>query len=263
MKLRGGTMNITYVNPGFQAMIDSIMAFQNDGETSYWSEPLFHFFPNLDQDRFEAMSASAKKNYLSAKLGKIYQEQEGIINQKVNDYNHYWKKFQPQIEEALSDAFGIDVTSLFNDLRGEICLNPICPRFLQEKYFQIFYLNSERGALGMSLHEIIHYLWFYVWNEEFEDSYDEYERPSLKWILSEMVVESIMGDERLSSINPYYPGSVYDYFQTMEVDNERVLAVLDGMYRCGDIKKFMHDSYEYCLCNEEEIRAHIRHAEKE
>ena len=176
MKLRGGTMNITYVNPGFQAMIDSIMAFQNDGETSYWSEPLFHFFPNLDQDRFEAMSASAKKNYLSAKLEKIYQEQEGIINQKVNDYNHYWKKFQPQIEEALSDAFGIDVTSLFNDLRGEICLNPICPRFLQEKYFQIFYLNSERGALGMSLHEIIHYLWFYVWNEEFGDSYDEYER---------------------------------------------------------------------------------------
>lgn len=254
-------MNITYLNPGFRAMIDSIMAFQNDGETSYWSEPLFHFFANMDQERFQALSASEKKNYLSAELGKIYREQESTINQKVNDYNYYWKKYRSQVEAALSEAFGIDVSPLFNDLRGEICLNPICPRFLQEKYFQIFYLNSERGALGMSLHEIIHYLWFFVWNQEFEDSYEEYERPSLKWILSEMVVESIMGDERLSSINPYYPGSVYDYFQTMEVDSRRVLDVLDEMYQCGDIKKFMHDSYDYCLLNEEEIRAHIRKAE--
>ncbi|MFR5786273.1 MAG: hypothetical protein ACLUHE_03445 [Christensenellales bacterium] len=49
-----------------------------------------------------------------------------------------------------------------------------------------------------------------------EDNYDEYERPSLKWILSEMVVESVMRDERLSSINPYFPrengGCVYPYF---------------------------------------------------
>lgn len=126
---------------------------------------------------------------------------------------------------------------MFNDLRGEICLKPICPRFLKEHYFHIFHLNNERGALGMSLHEIIHYLWFYVWNQEFQDSYDEYERPSLKWILSEMVVENIMRDERLSSINPYFPGCVYDYFQNMKVDNRMILDVLDDFYKCGDMKK--------------------------
>ena len=34
-------MDVTYVNPGFQAMIDSIMLFQPDEETAYWSDSLF------------------------------------------------------------------------------------------------------------------------------------------------------------------------------------------------------------------------------
>lgn len=34
-------MNITYVSTSFQTMLDSIMAFQNDGETAYWTESFF------------------------------------------------------------------------------------------------------------------------------------------------------------------------------------------------------------------------------
>jgi len=82
------------------------------------------------------------------------------------------------------------------------------------------YFNSERGAIGVVLHEIIHIVWFYVWNKIYGDSFDEYERPSLKWILSEMVVETIKSDERLSSINPYYPrengGCIYPCFFDMK-----------------------------------------------
>ncbi len=73
-------------------------------------------------------------------------------------------------------------------------MNPIEPRFLREHRFDLFYKNSEKGAIGQCIHEIIHFAWFYVWHEIFQDSWGEYERPSLKWILSEMVVESIMKD---------------------------------------------------------------------
>ena len=57
----------------------------------------------------------------------------------------------------------------------------------------------------MSIHEIIHYIWFYVWHNHFRDDYEEYDQPSKMDYPSEMVVESIMDDNRLSSINPYYP----------------------------------------------------------
>lgn len=45
-------MNITYVNPGFEAMIDSIMLFQSDGETPLWSDSIFYFFPRLNEMYF-------------------------------------------------------------------------------------------------------------------------------------------------------------------------------------------------------------------
>ena len=99
----------------------------------------------------------------------------------------------------------------------------------------------------------------------FKDSYDEYERPSLKWILSEMVVEPVMRDKRLSSINPYFPrengGCVYPYFFDMIADGKTILDTLDEMYRHQPIEDFMRNSYAYCQRHEAEIRAHIRKSE--
>ena len=104
-----------------------------------------------------------------------------------------------------------------------------------------------------------------MWNELFRDDYDEYERPSLKWILSEMVVESVMKDERLSSINPYFPrengGCIYPYFFDMMIDDRPIMDTLDTMYRSQSIREFMRNSYAYCQKHEAEIRQHIRKSE--
>lgn len=100
----------------------------------------------------------------------------------------------------------------------------------------------------------------------FQDSYDEYERPSLKWILSEMVVESIMKDKRLSSINPYFPrengGCIYPYFFDMVVDDTLILDTLDDMYQSQNIEDFMCSSYAYCKEHEAAIREHIQNSER-
>jgi len=114
---------------------------------------------------------------------------------------------------------------------------------------------------------MIHFLWFHVWNSIYGDSYDEYERPHLKWVLSEMVVESIMRDKRLSSINPYFPrengGCVYGYFQDMEIGGRPILETLDEIFKSTDMSGFMKTSYDYCLNNEAAIRAHIEKSEEQ
>ncbi len=38
-------MEVTFINPGVDCMIQSIMRFQTEGETGFWSEPLYHFYP--------------------------------------------------------------------------------------------------------------------------------------------------------------------------------------------------------------------------
>ena len=258
-------MKITYKNPGFDHSVNSILLFQTDEQTPYWSDTLFFFYPQLSREEFIKCEPGRRKKYITDKLACVYQETLPEIEEKIIRYNEHFLEFENQINGALSDAFETDTRVLFNDLVGYVGMNPICPRFLKERYFDIFYKNSEKGALGMSIHEMIHYIWFYVWNSYFRDSYDEYETPSLKWILSEMVVESIMSDERLSSINPYYPreqgGCVYSYFLDMFIEGRLILDTIAELYRKNHMIDFMRLSFEYCQKHENEIRSHIAKAE--
>lgn len=99
----------------------------------------------------------------------------------------------------------------------------------------------------------------------FKDSYEEYENPSLKWILSELIVEAVMGDERLSSLNPYYPreqgGCIYPYFFTMKIDDVLITDTIQEMYQSMGILNFMQESYAYCQKHETEIREHFLNSE--
>ena len=259
-------MEVIFANPGIDYMIESIMAFQTDEQSGFWSEPLYHFYPQLDRVYAASLPFCERKEYIAKIMRAVYIELEDAINEKVGLYSHHWAVCKEQITAALSDAFGVDCGNLFHDLRCNLSMNPIEPRFLKEHCYDIFYLNSERGAIGESIHEIIHFVWFYVWNRLFHDSYDEYESPSLKWILSEMVVESVMRDNRLSSINPYFPrengGCIYPYFFDMKADGKLILDTLDDMYRTQNIESFMKNSYAYCQQHEAEIREHIRRSEQ-
>lgn len=258
-------MKVTYKNPGLKHSIDSILLFQTDEQTPYWSDAVFFFYPQLSREEFVKCKPERRSEYITDKLACIYQEILPEIEEKTIRYNEHFLEYENQINDALSDAFEIDTRVLFNDLIGYIGMNPICPRFLKKHYFDVFYKNSEKGALGMSMHEMIHYIWFYVWNRFFGDSYDEYETPSLKWILSEMVVESIMSDKRLSSINPYYPreqgGCVYSYFLDMVIDGKFILDTISDLYKENQMIDFMQSSFEYCQKHEKQIRSHIAKAE--
>lgn len=259
-------MKVTFVNPGIDYMIQSIMAFQTDDETSFWTEPLYCFYPQLDRAYAEKLSFLKRKEYIEQTMRTVYTETEDVINEKIELYIRQWNDCEKQIADALSDAFALDCNTLFNDIRCNLSLNPISPRFLENRCYYVFYLNSEQGAVGMSIHEIIHFVWFYVWQRTFYDNFDEYERPSLKWILSEMVVESIMKDKRLSSVNPYFPrehgGCIYPYFFDMTVEGKPILDTIDVMYKNKNIEDFMRRSYAYCQKHETEIRKHIEISER-
>ena len=260
-------MRITYKNPGYGHSIDSIMLFQTEEQTPFWSDSLLYFYPMLNREHLKKCTLSDRRQYIYDTLSHAYQNEiKKEIDEKVTAYNHHFLNHKDQIEDALSEAFQIDTRVIFNDLTGNITMNPIGPRFLQEHCFDVFYRNSEKGALGVSIHEVIHYIWFSVWHRHFGDCYEEYETPSLKWILSEMVVEPIMRDPRLSAINPYFPrengGCVYPYFQDMVIDGSPILETLDRFYRANDMQDFMEISYPYCRKFEKEIRAHIRKAEE-
>ena len=259
-------MNLYFRNPGFDTMITSILHFQREEETAFWSDSLYRFYPQLDKVYAAQLSFDERKRYITEVLKAVYGEAESEIDRKVQVYEAHWNRHRAQIQQALSEAFEMDLAPLFYEMRCDVSMNPVSPRFLDEERFEVFYLNSERGAIGTAIHEIIHFVWFYVWNQVFSDSYEEYECPSLKWILSEMVVESIMADERLASLNPYFPreqgGCIYPYFFDMRAGGELVTDVIGRLYKSCDIRTFMRKGYAFCQEHEQEIRAHIERSEQ-
>jgi hypothetical protein len=195
---------------------------------------------------------------ISGTVVELYKSREKEIQSKVISYQENWNRYEELINERFSSIFQFDTGEIFNNLVCNITLNPISPRYLGEHIFDVFYMNSDEGSIGSALHEIVHYLWSYLWNQKYKDSYEQYEAPSLIWILSEAVVEQILSDEEFNRINPYHKsGNAYPYFYNMIITGKPLYDYLDEIYKNNSIDEFMDKSYKFMIENEEEIRSQI------
>ena len=73
-------MKVLFQNPGMDYMVNSIMMFQKEDESSFWSEPLFHFYPQLDKAYVFKLSPREKSEYIRDTLISVYRDQESTIN---------------------------------------------------------------------------------------------------------------------------------------------------------------------------------------
>lgn len=222
-------MKVKFYDPGSAYSALSLSWFMR--QEGFWSEPIFHFFPELKGTSPEALPAAVQT---------LYEARKAEIQAKALSYQAQWDAHEGLINERYSAIFQLEVGALFNDLTCHITLNPISPRHLLEKRFDVFYLNSPHGAIGSALHELCHYLWFHLWHQKYQDDYDNYEAPGLIWLLSEAVVEPLLQDEALARINPYHAsGNAYPYFYQMQVKGRALYEHLNALFSSQPITAFM------------------------
>lgn len=155
-------MLVIYENPGFEHSIASILLFQEDDTAPYWSDALYYFYPHIDKEKMLSISITERGQYLTEVLRNVWDDLSKELDQKVELYNLHFNRYHAQIEDALSEAFEMDTSSTFNDLKAYITLNPVCPRFLKEKYFDVFIktANGEHWAcLFMKLYIIFGFMY--------------------------------------------------------------------------------------------------------
>ncbi len=252
-------MQITFDNPGFDYSIRSILLFQTEEAGDWWRESLCCFYPQVERERVEGLKGAAREAYLRDVLGAVYRSLAPELAEKREACQAHWEENRRAVEGALGDVFQTPLADRYQDIRAHITLNPVCPRFLAERSFDVFCRNSPRGALGMALHEVVHFLWFDRWSALFRDDPAEYETPHLKWLLSEMAVKPILGEPRLAERNPYYPdGCVYAYFDTMTVEGRPILEVMEALYAAEGVDGLMEEGFRYCREHEEEIRRQMK-----
>ena len=198
-------MKLEFVNPGFSYSLDSMMLFEESNQSDWWRDANFYFYPMLKKEELRALPMSERRAYYQSKLEPFWVEKQTEFAEKLDRWNAHWQKHEGVIAQALSEGFDRDLSGKLEKIQGRMALGNVCPRFLEQQAFDVFWMNSERGAMGISMHEITHFIWFDAWNKHFGDAPAEYEQPNLKWILSEMAVYPFLSDPRLIPLNPYYP----------------------------------------------------------
>ncbi len=156
-------MRVKFAFGGVEYSVDSIFEFIKEDKSEFWSAPFFYFYPEIEKERYNKMNDQEKYEFLMGYFSDFYKKNQSILEEKRIRYNTYWKRYESQIIGALEERFKIDLSEVFNDLICYMTFNPISPRYLEKHTFDNFYLESERGALGTAMHEMIHFVWFYIW----------------------------------------------------------------------------------------------------
>ena len=94
----------------------------------FWSEPIFHFFPELI--KFKGLFDKSHENKhivddFKKTIIKLYKLKLKEIQSKVISYQKNWERYEKLINERFSTIFEFDTSVVFNDLVCNIMLNPL------------------------------------------------------------------------------------------------------------------------------------------
>lgn len=256
-------MYLNWKHKDFEEDLDFILFLQQDDKPDWWSKRLFEAFPSLNHDYARKLPEAERLKYIRKEMEKLSFLHSDDIQNSINLFQTNWTPVEKKLNQAYSSTFGVDCTKILNDMVGFVGLDPVCPRNVQEHTFDVFYRFDPEYAVSTALHEITHFVWFYIWHEHFKDNPNEYDSPNLKWVLSEIVVETIIRNSKIGNLVKQPKHIAYSYFYDMKIGDELIFDTMKKLYlERKDIYDFMEKSFDWIKNNETELRNKIAKAEK-
>ena len=194
-------MKLLWKQKDFNSDLDFILFHQKDGTPVWWQKQLFMVYPDLNYEYAMSLSEEKRFQYISGQMKIQAQKRQPIIDNAIKEFSKNWDSISNKVETAFTQAFDNDCSNILNNMVAYVGLNPICPRDVENHSFDIYHYFEPTYAITTALHEITHFVWFYFWNKLFKDSPSEYDFPNIKWLLSEIVVETIIGNSDISDLS--------------------------------------------------------------
>ncbi|MFQ6695718.1 MAG: hypothetical protein ACLRFF_01445 [Alphaproteobacteria bacterium] len=258
-------MHLNWEQKDFDKDIDFILFHQKDKTPVWWHKQLFNAYPDLDYDYCwnSGISEEQRFKYIIKQMKIQAQKRQPVIEKSINIFQKAWMDIADNLNDAYSSAFDNDCLNILNSMTAEVGLNPICPRYIENHKFDIYHYFDVQHAILMALHEITHFVWFYFWQQHFKDNINDYDYPNLKWLLSEIVVETIIRNSKINDLIKQPKYIAYSYFYDMKIGDELIFETMRKMYlNRKDIFDFMEKSFDWVKNNETELRNKIAEAEK-
>lgn len=255
-------MKLIWQHKDFDDDLDFILFHQKDGTPIWWQKQLFKTYPDLDYEYAISLSESKRFEYITEQMKIQAEKRKSVIDNSIKIFSDKWSEISGKLNNVYNYAFDNDCSDILNDMVANVGLNPICPRDIQNHSFDIYHYFDSQYAITTALHEITHFVWFYFWNKHFKDNETEYDFPNIKWLLSEIVVETIIRNSEINNLIKQPQYIAYSYFYDMTINGELIFDIMKKMYiNRTDIYDFMEKSFNWIKNNESELREKIAVAE--
>lgn len=259
-------MKLTWGRKDFDADIDFILFHQMDDTPAWWRDQLFKAYPTLDAEYCRTAPRDARHEYIRRAMCEQAATRQPVIEKSIADFTAAWAPIAAQLNAAYSATFGENCDDILNDMQACVGLNPICPRDLQDHSFDIYHYFAPEYAVQVAIHEITHMVWFYFWNLYFRDDASEYDFPNIKWLLSEIVVETIIRHSEIGQLIPNLESHkyiAYSYLYDMEIASAPLFDIMRDLFQNRkSMRDFMEKAFDFVTKNESELRTKITEAEK-
>lgn len=195
--------------------------------------------------------------FLKEYIVEFIKENQELIEKNKKRYKKEWEKIEKDFFLMLSEIMQMDWPKNKKIIRAMVSINPICPRFLKDWSFSIFYNYKKiNRAIEVIMHECCHFLYFEKWKKLYpEMNSKKFESPYLEWHLSEITAPIILNNSRIQKLLKQR-AVFYTEYQKIKIDKKPVYKFFTDLYNINikkgnGIEKFLSESYRIIQTNKE------------
>ncbi|MBU2523478.1 MAG: hypothetical protein KKE23_04300 [Nanoarchaeota archaeon] len=219
-----------------------------------WSDRIYKEYPWIKNKLQNVKDRRIRKDMEYSFFKNIIENDKNGFENRSKLFQKKWNRVNDSIMNALSDVLEIKWSKTDKKFVARVSLNPICPRDIHKRNFDIFYKKGTHEMIGTSIHEIHHFIYFEKWKEVFPGANEkEFDYPHLVWKLSEMVPKIILNDQRVQKAFKYQFGS-YKIYEEAKIDGKPLLSYLQDFYdNRKDFSDFLRKSWKFVNKRRREI----------
>ncbi len=206
---------------------------------------------------FSFQTETKQVEFLKKYVIKFKKNNQKAIKKNSEKYQRDWRRIEKRYFKRLSEILEIDWPGNRKIIKAMISINPICPRFLNDWSFSIFYNYKKKfHAMEVIMHECCHFLYFEKWKKLYPKiDFKKFESPHIEWHLSEIVAPIILNDSRIQELLKQ-KAVFYPEHKKIKINNKSAPNYFTGLYKENAEKEksfenFLKESYKTIVKNRE------------
>jgi hypothetical protein len=210
-----------------------------------WGKYIIKKHPEIKKV-FSLNTEEQQVKFLKSYIIQFKKDNQKPIEKNKIKYQTEWQQIEKDFSILLSEIMQIDWPKNKKIIKAMISVNPICPRFLNDWSFSIFYNYKKMShAMEVIMHECCHFLYFEKWKKIYPKmSHKKFESPYLEWHLSEMVAPIILNDSRIKKLLKQ-KAVFYEEHEKIKINNKPAPEYFTELYNKNkSFEQFLDKSYK-------------------